>query len=77
MVQDSDGPYEPPPAVWNLLKELSNFRVGRGIYLVILANPWTRPELQLGSPNDRRPAGQTMGSWPKLFMLKEKEGNAI
>jgi len=33
MVQDSDGPYEPPPAVWNLLKELSNFRVGRGIYL--------------------------------------------
>jgi len=31
--QLSDGPDEPPPALGQLLKELSNFRAGRGIYL--------------------------------------------
>ena len=28
-----DGPDEPPPAMWQLLEDSSNFRVGRGIYL--------------------------------------------
>jgi hypothetical protein len=45
----SAGPWEPPPALWLLLKELSNFRVGRGIYLGNSGNfLCTWPELKLG-----------------------------